>query len=276
MLTCTNSYGRILASYGRSLIENVPGKFLELGILRYINILYLVFILIKMHHKIIFLIISSNDQDVYLQMKSLSPIYYSLYSNIKHFFIEVKNVMTESIIEENNFLYVKGDETVIPGMYQKTMKAIEYLSKNYTYDYIVRTNLSSFWNIPNLFKLCDTFPKTNFAGGYNIQGFISGTGIIMSPDVASILYTTPHIPIVHEDVAISQVFRLHNIPLYNITEYKWGFLGPQCDILPNNCRYLNIDDSNFDDILNFRIKNLDRNLDIIYFKILLIRLYQIY
>ena len=28
MLTCTNSYGRILASYGRSLIRNVPGKFL--------------------------------------------------------------------------------------------------------------------------------------------------------------------------------------------------------------------------------------------------------
>ena len=229
-----------------------------------------------MYHQIIFLIISSNDQDVYLQMKLLSTKYYHLYSNIKHFFIEFKNDIAESIIEENNFLYVKGDETVIPGMYQKTMKAIEYLSNNYTYDYIVRTNLSSFWNIPNLFKLCDTFPKTNFAGGYNIQGFISGTGIIMSPDVATRLYRTPYIPMIHEDVAISEVFRVYNIPIYNITEYKWGFLVPPTDILPSNCRYLDVDDSNIDDILNFRIKNADRNLDIIYFKILLIRLYQIY
>ena len=229
-----------------------------------------------MHYNIIFLIISSNDQDVYLQMKLLSSKYYNLYSNIKYFFVELRNDIIESIIEENNFLYVKGTESIIPGMYQKTMKAIEYVSNNYTYDYIVRTNLSTFWNIPNLFKLCETFPKTNFAGGYNIQGFISGTGIIMSPDVATILYRTPYIPIIHDDVAISDVFRLHNIPLYNITEYKWGFLVPQSDILPNNCRYLNIDDSNFDDILNFRIKNSDRNLDVIYFQILLIRLYQIY
>ena len=188
----------------------------------------------------------------------------------------VRNDITESIIEENNFLYVKGVESVIPGMYQKTMKSIEYVSNHYTYDYIVRTNLSTFWNIPNLFKLCDTFPKTNFAGGYHVQCFISGTGIIMSPDVAKILYKTHYIPTTHEDVAISEVFRFYNIPLYNITEYKWGFLVPPSDILSSNCRYLSVDDSNLDDILSFRIKNSDRNLDVIYFKILLIRLYQIY
>jgi len=219
-----------------------------------------------MHYKIIFLIISSDNEPVYKQMKELSPKYYNMYSEqIKYFFIEHKQI-NEEIIEENNNLYINGIESFIPGIYQKSIKAIEYINNKYSYDYVIRTNLSTFWHIENLFNLLNMKPKTNFAAGYAFQGFISGTGIIMSRDVGNIVTSNLNSSYIGDDVAISRTIESNGINLYDITEYKWGFLIPQIDNLPSNCKYLNINDNDFSDILNFRIKNGDRTIDIYYFK----------
>jgi len=231
-----------------------------------------------MYYKIIFLIISSNNEPVYTQMKELSPKYYNLYSNeIKYFFIENRQNNNNEVIEDNNFLYINGTESFIPGIYNKTIKAIEYINNKYSYDYIIRTNLSTFWHMENLFKLLNIKPKERFAAGYAFQGFISGTGIIMSRDVGNIVTSNYNSAYIGDDLAISQTIQSHGINLYDITEYKWGFLIPPNDNLPSNCRYLNIDDNNFSDILNFRIKNGgDRSIDIYYFNVLLQKLYCIY
>jgi hypothetical protein len=77
-----------------------------------------------------------------------------------------------------------------------------------------------------------------------------------------------------DDLAISQTIQSQNVSLYDVQEYKWGFLIPRTDNLPGNCRYLDINENNFSDILNFRIKNADRvNTDIYYFKMLINKLY---
>ena len=227
-----------------------------------------------MHYKVIFLIISSDNEPVYAQMKELSPKYYSLFSDkIKFFFIENRQI-DDQVIEDNNFLYINGNESFIPGIYQKSIKAIEYINNKYSYDYVNRTNLSTIWHMENLFKFLDIKPKERFAGGYAFQGFISGTGIIMSRDVGNIVASNPNSVYIGDDLAISQTIQSHGIHLYDITEYKWGFLIPKIDNLPSNCRYLNIDDNDFSDILNFRIKNGgDRSIDIYYFNVLLDKLY---
>ena len=61
-----------------------------------------------MNYKIIFLIISSDNENVYSQMKNLSPKYYNLYSNkIKYFFIEnISDSQKQDVIEDGNFLYI--------------------------------------------------------------------------------------------------------------------------------------------------------------------------
>ena len=229
-----------------------------------------------MHYKIIFLIISSNNEEIYTKMRELSPKFYELYPDkIKYFFIENKSDLNEIVIEDDNHLYINGTESFIPGIYQKSIKAIEYVTNNYSFDYIIRTNLSTFWHLPNLFKLLDSIPHEKFAGGYAFQGFISGTGIIMSRDVGIIVYSNPSSSYIGDDLAISQTIQANGISLYDIIEYKWGFLIPQNDILPSNCRYLDINENNFSDILNFRIKNGDRNIDVNYFKILLKKIYNI-
>ena len=43
-------------------------------------------------------------------------------------------------------IYIKGEETFIPGILEKTLLAIKISSKNFTYDYIVRTNISTLVN----------------------------------------------------------------------------------------------------------------------------------
>ena len=229
-----------------------------------------------MHYKVIFLIISSDNESVYAQMKQLSPKYYSLSIQIKYFFIENRQMVDNNVIEDNDYLYINGSESFIPGIYQKSIKAIEYINSKYSYDFVIRTNLSTFWHMENLFNLLDSKPKERFAAGYAFQGFISGTGIIMSRDVGNMVTSTPNSNYIGDDLAISQTIQSHGINLYDITEYKWGFLIPITDNLPSNCRYLSIDENNFSDILNFRIKNGgDRSTDIYYFNVLLKKLYNI-
>jgi hypothetical protein len=228
-----------------------------------------------MHYKIIFLIISSQNNEIYLKMRYLLSKFYCIYPNeIKYFFVENKENLDQDVIEDNNYLYIKGIESYVPGIYQKTINAMEYVTNKYSFDYLIRTNLSTFWHLPNLFNFLNNIPKEKFAGGFNIQGFLTGTGIIMSRDVAITVYTYKNYSHISEDLAFSQTIQANGISLFNITDYKWGFLIPKNDILPNNCRYLDIND-NFSDILFFRIKNSDRNIDITYFEILLNKIYNI-
>jgi hypothetical protein len=228
-----------------------------------------------MKYKIILLIISSNNESVYSEMRKMAPMYLDLFQeDIHYFFIENKEDMEEEIMEDEHFLYVKGSESFIPGIYQKSIKSIEYIQEHYDFDYVIRTNLSTFWNIPNLIKLLDTKPKERFAGGYSFQGFISGTGIMMTKDIAHMVCKNLNGNWIGDDVAISETIRSNGIELYDVVEYKWGFLTPIIDHLPDNCRYLTIEDD-FSDILYFRLKNQDRNTDVHYFRILLDKLYQI-
>jgi len=164
-----------------------------------------------MHYKIIFLIISSNNEEVYDQMRSLSPKYYNLYlDRIKFFFIENKPDL-DQVIEDGNYLYINGSESFIPGIYQKSIKAIEYVTNKYSFDYVIRTNLSTFWHMDNLLTFLDSRSKERFAGGYAFQGFISGTGIIMSRDVGSYVYSNPNNSHTSDDLAISQSIQAYDV-----------------------------------------------------------------
>lgn len=97
---------------------------------------------------------------------------------------------------ENQTLYVKGDECLIPGILHKTVEALSFfLSTDPSIEFIWRTNLSSVLDVDRLEKYLDSIPSTKFYGGYvgkavneNIF-FASGAGFLMSRDVAEYLVT---------------------------------------------------------------------------------------
>lgn len=221
--------------------------------------------------QIIFLIISSNDHPIYNLMKNIINIYcekMKLIYSLKHFFVEFKEDMDENndIILEKNILFIKGKESIIPGILIKTKKALNYINSNYTFDYIIRTNLSSFWNIPRLFELSNNFEDTNFASGIIIfNHFISGTGIILSKDISIELEKINESITIHDDVGISNY--LNQITkLKPINETEMYYLINKKTFIPND----------ISNILYFRIKTEgDRIYDGESFKELAKKIYNI-
>lgn len=242
------------------------------------------------HYKAIVVIISSLDKPVYKQFKQLQSLYLDLYKDdIKYFFIELseecevfhENLMWEQdIIEKNNFIYVKGKESIIPGVYNKTMKAFNYICKNYSFDFIVRTNLSTIWNIPYLFKYLYGKPREKYASGFLCRHFISGIGIILSKDVCKLLseniFNTND---TLEDMFISQVLQNLNINIdfidYNNNKNEYRCIHFVKDNIDSKKEFENIDYSNF---LCIRLKNSHNReiIDIFYFTTILKDLYNLH
>ena len=222
-------------------------------------------------YSFIFLIISSSDVPQYLQMKELSKLYYNLFNDkIKHFYIEFKTDLAVDIIEEEDHIFMKGDESIIPGILVKTKLALEYINNKYNYDYVIRTNLSSFWDLNNLLIFKNYLPRQKMCCGHlPFNTFISGTGIIMSNDVSKKI--TPLINTrssYNDDLYITNLLSNCKYSIQNIE--KAGF-SIKCLIYDNNNKI----PDNTNNILYYRIKNGDRNIDIDMFKKLLLKIYDV-
>ena len=220
--------------------------------------------------KIVILIISSFDLHEYAEMKRLSHTYYSLFPNdIRFFYIESRDQEEESV-EDGNILYLKGTESVIPGIYLKTMKALQHIQSNYNYDFVLRTNLSSFFNIPHVIQYFQTKPLQRFAGGYPVFWFTSGTFICFSRDVGELL--TQDIRYgddTHDDVLISRLLDEKQITRQGMEPFDVRyFLNGYCK---EHVQNLTEDEVNH--ILFYRCKNKNRMDDVRYFQDLLQRIY---
>lgn len=148
--------------------------------------------------KFINLIIYSKRDD-YDNMKVILENYYKTFSNVLTLFLAYDPNMKTDLKLVDNILYIKGTETLIPGILNKTVKAFEYIiDKMQDYDYIVRTNISTIINFDLLANELARKPIKFYGGGkvLNLQwhgggindnkwfgtNFIVGTGIIFSKE----------------------------------------------------------------------------------------------
>jgi len=252
-----------------------------------------------MAYKFIFVILSSSDLDksnVYYNsvnkyniLKELNKLYLNIFKDdIKFFFVEYNKNITEDILEVDNFIYIKGvEEPIIPNMLVKKLKAMNYIETNYKFDYIINTNLSTFWNIPVLLSLYNNIPRNNFFGGHVIfNSFITGTGIIFSNDLMPILLTLNPSTFgqLNEDQAISHFLESKNIPIFhleNLEKYKLNYQildENETNIDSPHHIYHNLqinENTKTDDILYFRIKNTNSERDIFIAKKILKKIYNI-
>jgi hypothetical protein len=108
----------------------------------------------------------------------------------------------------------------------------------FTYDYILRTNLSSFYHIPRLLDFLMTQPKSNYVAARQTLfregvSFISGAGFIVSKDIVASLLDLMYHPNVFtedliylpDDVAISTLLnryihidKTEDVPRYDCEE----------------------------------------------------------
>jgi Glycosyl transferases group 1/Glycosyl transferase family 2 len=184
--------------------------------------------LIKSETKICILMLYSKDE-YYDKMKKMSEYHYKnyeKYDNIDYYYITLDPDLEQEYIIKDHDLIIKGTESYIPGILDKTLFALN-LFKN-KYNYFVRSNISTIIDVDNL----TNYLNTNHVdyGGYihqlnwedkkfNITGteylgtvFVEGTSITLSNNcVNNILNNKEKIPNIIDDVAIGHFFNKNNI-----------------------------------------------------------------
>ena len=111
---------------------------------------------------------------------------------------------------ESDLVYKDIGEVYNPGMLQKTLRAMEYIEGNYSYDFFLRTNIGTFWNFFNLLKHLDTLPLQNCYSGDGPFGnaYLSGTDTIVNRHMVQefIRHQTELDYNVPEDMAMGLIF----------------------------------------------------------------------
>jgi len=112
--------------------------------------------------KVIFLSIY-NETSHYIQMYNTHITYIKKIKTpkLKFYFIIFKNLGNhEYLIDESNcLLYINGEESFIPGILDKTIKAFDIIHNKLKleYDFIFRTNISTFIHFENTFSYLKNF-----------------------------------------------------------------------------------------------------------------------
>lgn len=122
--------------------------------------------------EIINLILYSEEKPCYIQMRKLLSSYLKS-RDIEHYFYCFRETQNEDFILDDDILYIKGKETYIPGILDKTLLALKYISTK-SFKYVVRSNVSSFVNFNMLKELLD---KDVFDYGGTIQYGFNQIGI---------------------------------------------------------------------------------------------------
>jgi len=126
--------------------------------------------------------ISIYNEDEYYDQFLNSQLEYIKNSNVTFFFITFKKLSSEFIID-GNILYINGVESMIPGILNKSIIAMDILTNklNFEYDFLVRTSVH---NIINFIQLEKYVMNLNLNKNYyigpvnNLQWFDHQCGII--------------------------------------------------------------------------------------------------
>lgn len=135
------------------------------------------------------LILSSHKEPVYESHRQVWRTYMKSHPNIECYFIEFSPMVFMPTLT-NDTLYVRGTESYY-NITRKTLLALEYFMSRGSYNFIIRTNLSSVWIFPKTLQFLETLPTTRYYGGvvctHERVPFVSGTCIVLSYDTARIL-----------------------------------------------------------------------------------------
>ena len=156
----------------------------------------------------------------------------NIYPSVHIIIIFGKDETTTGLtLNDENIFYGTKPDSIIPGIYDKTLECFEHIEASYHYKYIFRANLSTFLIIDELLKCSQSLPESNvYAGvigkirkGLKIT-FCSGAGFWMSPDIVKQLICNQNNidrNKYNDDVVISIVLKdvpRTNMPRFNLNK----------------------------------------------------------
>jgi hypothetical protein len=168
------------------------------------------------HHldppKIVVLIICHYSEMNMMMLEQLRNLYKK--HNVRYYIVASRfsETNSKSIELDDDILFVNQKETYF-NILNKTLKAMEYIDNvlKLDYDFMIRTNVSTVINVPQLLKELSPLPKQNICIGgnkmqinwicpaygindnrYNGRWFVQGTSIIFSKDVCQDIVKNQH------------------------------------------------------------------------------------
>ena len=167
------------------------------------------------HYRACMLVLASNNNNIYKNCRKIWKTYMNIDPTIKVFFVYGK-------LEEPLTEYDVETDFVFPDIYggypiyiTKTIEAIKVIHTKITYDFFIRTNLSTFWDFKKLHLHLNDLPQSNcYSGdgplpGYTANGYyLSGTDTIVTPEMIHSIITNTHLVDFHlvEDAAMGKYF----------------------------------------------------------------------
>ena len=197
----------------------------------------------------------TNEYKRIMNFKNIWKKYMNNYNDILSLFICADEKLNDGEYKldlTNNTLYTYGKECITPCGTQKTLRSMKYILDNYSFDYVLRTNLSSFYVLSKFKDSLDLLSKTKLFKGKSGETFISGTQMIFSNDIIKMLVNDMNIimnscnsnrkdGLHNDDVCISHYLKKNNIVLQP-SDSVYEFIDKSTNIGDNN----NIDGTNLD------------------------------
>jgi hypothetical protein len=212
--------------------------------------------------KILVLIIASDRFDgpeifpPYIAMQNTWRSYMHLDpDHVEAYFIKGDPNLETDFEIRGDVIWSKVEESWIPGILRKTLASLDCMRSRFSeFDYVLRTNLSSFYVFPRLLEFLKTAPREKcYCGPVINDDFISGCGFILSRDVVELLMEQKGVLWNcrwNDDVAIAKFLRSRGVEL----------LGADWTLLSSVDKWRQIKDSIPSDVFHFRTKNEFHNL----------------
>jgi hypothetical protein len=218
---------------------------------------------------ILHLVLYSNDP-AYNKMYEMTRKYYSTFDNVTTLYYTFDENLLENAKQIGDILYIRGKDTFIPGILEKTVAAMEYGMKNYSFDYLVRSNIST---IVDMDRITSFLEKTDLEYGgvrfsmdslqphYGITDnkyfgtdYASGICILLSKRcVSELLYAKDDLDMtVIDDVAIGILINQLDIPAIYVEDY-WFIPSNISSIERRSMIYRNHNGDREKDIKNMKV-----------------------
>ncbi len=207
--------------------------------------------------KVLFLIIAHDSGKHLVAMQNVWRSYMNIDpEHVEAYFLKADPNIRKEIKVDGDTIFAKTKENSVPGCMNKTIMAMKYFAPRLSeFDYVIRTNLSSFFIFSRLFTFLQTLPKTGCYCGSPLGWpcYASGAGIIFSPDLVQLMVDhIDELKNIHpiDDILISQFLMKYGVTLIPAKQMYFSSIE-QWEVGKNSIS---------DDIFHFRTKNTNETL----------------